>query len=132
MLLNTLLTRFARFPKFLVYDFSCGAFRVAVGKIGWLLMDCTIVSERFHIFNHLCSDFFDPWSYSAADGVDSGDPEQRNAPIRRIQNTLQGRGRCPTPTYLPTRRACLITKRRQRVTLEWSACRKTSTSLART
>lgn len=100
VLLNMLLTRFARLPRFLVYDFSCGAFRVALGKIGWLLMDCTIVSDRFHIFNHLCSDAFDPRSYTALDGVDSGAPEQRNAPIRRIQTTLQGMGVAPYTNLL--------------------------------
>lgn len=100
VLLNMLLTRFARLPRFLIYDFSCGAFRVALGKIGWLLMDCTIVSDRFHIFNHLCSDAFDPRSYTALDGVDSGAPEQRNAPIRRIQTTLQGMGVAPYTNLL--------------------------------
>lgn len=100
VLLNMLLTRFARLPHFLVYDFACGAFRVALGKIGWLLMDCTILSDRFHIFNHLCSDAFDRHSYAHMDGVDSGAPEQRNVPIRRIQTTLQGMGVVPYTNLL--------------------------------
>lgn len=100
VLMNMLLTRFARLPRFLVYDFACGAFRVALGKIGWLLMDCTILSDRFHIFNHLCSDAFDPRSYAKMDGVDSGAPEQRNAPIRRLQTTLQGMGVIPYTNLL--------------------------------
>lgn len=100
VLLNMLLTRFARLPRFLIYDFSCGAFRVALGKIGWLLMDCTIVSYRFHILNHLCSDALDLRSYTKLDGVDSGAPEQRNAPIRRIQTTLQGMGVAPYTNLL--------------------------------
>ena len=107
VLLNMLLTRFARIPKFLVYDFACGAFRVALGKVGWLLMDCTVVSDRFHIFNHLCSDAFDPRSYSKMDGADSGAPEQRNAPIRRIQTSLQGMGVVPYTNLLAYQTAIL-------------------------
>lgn len=95
VLLNMLLTLFARLPRFLIYDFACGAIRVALGRLGWLLMDCTVLSDRFHIFNHLCSDAFDPRSYAMMDGVDTGAPEQRNAPIRRIQTTLQGMGVVP-------------------------------------
>jgi len=107
VLLNMLLTRFARIPRFLIYDFACGAFRVALGKVGWLLMDCTVVSDRFHIFNHLCSDAFDPRSYAEMDGADSGAPEQRNAPIRRIQTTLQGMGVEPYTNLLAYQTAIL-------------------------
>jgi len=107
VLLNMLLTRFARLPHFLIYDFACGAFRVALGKLGWLLMDCTVVSDRFHIFNHLCSDAFDPRSYKKMDGADTGAPEQRNAPIRRIQTTLQGMGVEPYTNLLAYQTAIL-------------------------
>jgi len=107
VLLNMLLTRFARLPHFLIYDFACGAFRVALGKLGWLLMDCTVVSDRFHIFNHLCSDVFDPRSYMKMDGADTGAPEQRNAPIRRIQTTLQGMGVEPYTNLLAYQTAVL-------------------------
>jgi len=107
VLLNMLLTRFARLPHFLIYDFACGAFRVALGKLGWLLMDCTMVSDRFHIFNHLCSDAFDPRSYQKMDGADTGAPEQRNAPIRRIQTTLQGMGVEPYTNLLAYQTAIL-------------------------
>lgn len=95
VLLNMLLKRCALLPRFHIYDCACGAFRMALGRLGWLLMDCTVVSDRFHIFNHLCSDAFDPRSYVTMDGVDTGAPEQRNAPIRRIQTTLQGMGVVP-------------------------------------
>lgn len=98
--LNMLLTRFGRVPRFLIYDFACEAFRVALGKLGWLLLDCTVVSDRFHIFNHLCSDALDPRSYTKLDGVDKGAPEPRNAPIRRIQMTLQGMGVVPYTNLL--------------------------------
>ncbi|OSX74570.1 hypothetical protein BU14_0283s0004 [Porphyra umbilicalis] len=107
VLLNMLLTRFARIPRLLIYDFACGAFRVALGKVGWLLMDCTVVSDRFHIFNHLCSDAFDPRSYAEMDEADSGAPEQRNAPIRRIQTTLQGMGVEPYTNLLAYQTAIL-------------------------
>lgn len=107
VLLSMLLTRFARVPRFLINDFACGAFRVALGKLGWLLMDCTVVSDRFHIFNHLCSDAFDPRSYAKMDGVDTGAPEQRNAPIRRIQTTLQGMGVVPYTNLLAYQTAIL-------------------------
>jgi len=107
VLLSMLLTRFARLPHFLIYDFACGAFRVALGKLGWMLMDCTVVSDRFHIFNHLCSDAFDPRSYQKMDGADTGAPEQRNAPIRRIQTTLQGMGVEPYTNLLAYQTAVL-------------------------
>jgi len=107
VLLSMLLTRLARIPKFLIYDFACGAFRAALGKLGWLLLDCTVVSDRFHIFNHLCSDAFDPRSYAEMDGADSGAPEQRNAPIRRIQTTLQGMGVVPYTNLLAYQTAIL-------------------------
>lgn len=100
VLLNMLLIRLARHPRFLIYDFACGAFRVALGNIGWLLIDSTILSDRFHIFNHLCSDAFVPRFYTDMDGVDSSAPEQRNAPIRRIQTTLQGMGVMPYNSLL--------------------------------
>lgn len=37
--LNMLLTRFGRVTRFLIYDIACGALRVALGKLGWLLLD---------------------------------------------------------------------------------------------
>ena len=92
VLLNMLLTRFTRLPHFLIHNFACGAFRMALGNVGWMLWDCNVISDWFHIFNHLCSDAFDPRSYKKMDGADSGVPEQRNAPIRRIQRALQGMG----------------------------------------
>lgn len=107
VLLNMLLTRFARLPRFLIYDFACGVFPVAIGKVGWLLMDCTVLSDRFHIFNHLCSDAFDPRSYAKMDGMDTGAPEQRNAPIKRIQTTLQGMGVVPYTNLLAYQTAIL-------------------------
>jgi len=104
---NVLLTRFARIPELLPYEFACGAFRVALGNVGWLLMDCTVVPDRFHIFNHLCSDAFDPRSYSKIDGADSGAPGKRNAPIRRIQTSFQGMGVVPYTNLLAYQTAIL-------------------------
>jgi len=92
VLLNMLVTRFGKMPHFLIYDFVCGAFRAALGKVAWLISDCKILSDRLHIFNHLCSDLFDPRSYTAMDGVDTESPEQRNAPIRNIHHSLRGMG----------------------------------------
>lgn len=105
VLLNMLLSRFARLPRFLIYEFSCGAFRVPLGKLAWLLLDCTVVSDRFQIFNHL--DPFDPRSYAKLDGVDAGAPEQRSAPIRRIQTTLQNMGVVPYTNLLAYQTAIL-------------------------
>lgn len=107
VLLNMPFTRFSRLPHFLIYDFACGAFRVALGKLGWLLMDCTVVSDGFHIFNYLCSDALDPRSYMRMDGADTGAPEQRNAPIRRRRTTLQGMGVEPYTNLLAYQTAVL-------------------------
>lgn len=65
------------------------------------------MSDRFHIFNHLCSDAFDPLSYTKLDGVDTGASEPRNAPIRRIQMTLQGMGVVPYTNLLAYQTAML-------------------------
>jgi len=105
VLLNMLLTRFVRLPHFLIYKLTCGAFRVAHGKLGLLLMDCTVVSDRFHFFNHLCSVAFDPRSYMKMDGADTDAPEQRNSPIRRIQTTQQSMGVEPYTNLIAYQRA---------------------------
>eukprot|EP00170_Pyropia_yezoensis_P003371 contig_14096_g3378 len=96
VLLNILIKRFLKASRFLVHDLGCGVFCAALGKIAWLLAYRTIVSGGFHSFNQLCSNLFDPRSYRNMDGVGTGAPEQRNAPIQSIQGTLRGTG---VPNY---------------------------------
>ena len=132
VLLNMLVTRFGKMPHFLVYDFGCGAFRAALGKVAWLLADCTVLSDRFHIFNHLCSDLFDPRSYTAMDGVDTGAPEQQNAPIRNIQNSLRGMGVQNYTALLAYKTAIFNHEAQMRAKWVPSACPMMRTCLGRT
>lgn len=74
VLLNKLIKRFLKAPRFLVHDLGCGVLRAALGKIAWLLAYRTIVSGGFHSFDQLCSNLFDPRSYRNTDGVGSGAP----------------------------------------------------------
>jgi len=91
-LLNALLAYFALLFHFVVYDFGCGALRSALGKLPWLLALLVIVSDLFHIVNHLCSDALHPSSYNGLDGANSVAHEQRNAPINLMRRTLRACG----------------------------------------
>eukprot|EP00168_Porphyra_purpurea_P014328 TRINITY_DN4091_c0_g1_i7.p1 TRINITY_DN4091_c0_g1~~TRINITY_DN4091_c0_g1_i7.p1 ORF type:complete len:339 (+),score=48.53 TRINITY_DN4091_c0_g1_i7:698-1714(+) len=91
-LLNALLSYFALLPHVVIYDFGCGALRSALGKLPWLLAVLIIVSDLFHIVNHLCGDALHPSSYTVLDGANSVAHEQRNAPINRLRQTLRACG----------------------------------------
>jgi len=91
-LLNALLSYFALLPHFVVYDFGCGALRSALGKLPWLLAVLVVVSDLFHIVNHLCGDALHPRSYTALDEANTVAHEQRNAPINRLRQTLRACG----------------------------------------
>lgn len=91
-LLNALLSYFALLPTFVVYDFGCGALRSAIGKLWLFIALVTIVSDLFHIVNHLCSDALHPRSYSGLDHANSVAHEQRNAPINLMRRSLRACG----------------------------------------
>lgn len=55
-LLNDIITRFALLPHFIIYDFGCGALRGAVGKLPVFVALVVIITDLFHILNHVCSD----------------------------------------------------------------------------
>lgn len=59
-LLNTIITRFALLPQHIIYNFGCGAVHSALTKLPWLLCDCTVSSDEFHVVNHVCSVSMDP------------------------------------------------------------------------
>jgi len=91
-LLNAIITRFALLPHFVVYDFGCGALRSAVGKLPVFVALVVIISDLFHIFNHVCSDIFNPRSYAPLDGKNTVAHEQRNSPIAAMMKTLRACG----------------------------------------
>ena len=91
-LLNAIITRFALLPHFVVYDFGCVALRSAVGKLPVFVALVVIISDLFHIFNHVRSDIFNPRSYSTLDGKNTVAHEQRNSPIAKMMRTLRASG----------------------------------------
>jgi len=91
-LLNAIFTRFALLPHFIVYEFWCGALRSAVGMLPVFVALVVIVSDLFHIVNHVCSDIFNPRSYSPLDGKNTVAHEQRNSPIAAMIKTLRACG----------------------------------------
>lgn len=91
-LLNAIITRFALLPHFIVYDFGCGALRSALGKLPLFVAIVVIISDLFHIVNHVCSDIFNPRSYSPMDGKNTVAHEQRNSPIAAMMKTLRACG----------------------------------------
>jgi len=93
VLINALLSRFPRLPRYLVYDFACGVVRCAMVKLPWMLRDLSVVSDRFHVCNHTCSHFFNANSYGELDFKNTLTHEQRNATIRKMEKILRGAGR---------------------------------------
>jgi len=93
VLINTLLTRFPKLPRYLVYDFACGVVRCAMVKLQWMLRELSVVSDRFHVCNRTCSHFYDANSYGELDLKNTLTHEQRNAAIRNMQAILRGAGR---------------------------------------
>jgi len=91
-LLNAIITRFALLPYCVVYDFSCGALHSAVGKLPGFVALVVIISDLFHIVNHVYSDIFIPRPYSPLDGKNTVAHEQRNAPIAAMIKTLRACG----------------------------------------
>eukprot|EP00170_Pyropia_yezoensis_P002060 contig_8762_g2064 len=83
-LLNAILSHFALLPHYVIYDFACGALRSAIGKLPFFVALVVLVSDLFHIVNHLCSDALHPRSYSPLDKANTVAHEQRNAPINLL------------------------------------------------
>ena len=91
-LLDAIITRFSYLPRFIVYDFGCGAVRSALGKLPWLLAVSTVVSDAFHIINHVCSKFFAPASFTILKHMNTVAHEQRNRAIKALKRVLAACG----------------------------------------
>eukprot|EP00170_Pyropia_yezoensis_P003167 contig_13306_g3174 len=91
-LLNTIMTRFALLPEYIIYDFGCGAVRSALTKLLWLLCDSTILSDEFHVVNHMCSVSLDPRSFLTLNKANTVAPEQRNRAIKLLSRVLRASG----------------------------------------
>ncbi|OSX80735.1 hypothetical protein BU14_0033s0079 [Porphyra umbilicalis] len=84
-LLDAVITRLAKLPRFIVYDFGCGAVRSALGKLPWLLAGSTVVSDAFHVINHVCSKFLAPALFSVLKHINTDAHEQRNRAIKALK-----------------------------------------------
>lgn len=91
-LLDAILSHFALLPHYVIDDFACGALRSAIGKLPFFVALVVLVSDLFHIVNHLCSDALHPRSYSPLDKANTVAHEQRNAPINLLRRTLSSVG----------------------------------------
>jgi len=91
-LLDAVITRFAKLPRFIVYDFGCGAVRSALGKLPWLLAGSTVVSDAFHVINHVCSKFLAPALFSVLKHINTVAHEQRNRAIKALKRVLAASG----------------------------------------
>ena len=88
-ILNILLSRFERQPKYIVYDFACGLQRVAMNSLWWSFRNSTFVSDAFHSVNHSCSRIFHPRSYKDLDICNTVSHEQRNRPIAELKKSFR-------------------------------------------
>lgn len=84
ILLNLLIAYFPLLPKFLVYDFACGAFKCAVLTLPLVVGYTQFVSDMFHISNYLCTLIYHVKCHAGMDARNSIAHEQRNAHIRRL------------------------------------------------
>lgn len=113
---NTILSRFALLPTFIVYDRGRGALRSALGKLAFFVARVTIVSDLFHIVNHLCSDALHPRSYTGLEGVNTVAHEQRKAPINLMRRTLRSCGQDEYLSVLQLENVCYNVMARARST----------------
>lgn len=91
-LLNAVITRFAKLPTYVVYDFGCGAVRTALTKLPWLLSSSTLSSDEFHVVNHVCSIALDPRSFATLDMANTVAHEQMNRAIKLLSRVLRASG----------------------------------------
>jgi len=91
-LLNTIISRFALLPEYIIYDFGCGAVRSALTKLPWLLRGSTISSDEFHVVNHVCSVALDPRSFLTLNKANTVAHEQRNRAIKLLSRVLRASG----------------------------------------
>jgi len=91
-LLNTIISRFAVLPEYIIYDFGCGAVRSTLTKLPWLLRDSTVTSDEFHVVNHVCSIALDPRSFLTLNKANTVAHEQRNRAIKLLSRVLRASG----------------------------------------
>lgn len=91
-LLNAIISRFVLLPHFFVYDFGWGVLRSAVGNLLLFLAFVVIISDLFHVVNHVCNDKFNRRSFSPLDGKNTVAHEQQNSPIAAMMKSLRAFG----------------------------------------
>jgi len=58
-----------------------------------MLLEMSVVSDRFHVCNHTCIHVYNANSYGELDVKSTLTHEQRNASIRKMEAVLRGAGR---------------------------------------
>lgn len=77
--------------------------RSALGKLPWLLAISTVVSDAFHIVNHVFSKFFAPPSFTGLKHVNTVAHEQRNRAIKALKRVLAATGQVEYTSILSYR-----------------------------
>eukprot|EP00168_Porphyra_purpurea_P017377 TRINITY_DN5991_c0_g1_i1.p1 TRINITY_DN5991_c0_g1~~TRINITY_DN5991_c0_g1_i1.p1 ORF type:complete len:314 (-),score=61.46 TRINITY_DN5991_c0_g1_i1:27-968(-) len=90
--LDAIITRFSYLPRFIVYDIGCGAVRPALGKLPWMLAVSNVVSDAFHIINHVCSKFFAPASFNIPKHMNTVAHDQCSRAIKALKRVLAACG----------------------------------------
>lgn len=89
---DVLVSRFASFPPYIIYDSACGVYKSAVNSLWWVVQSTTLVSDPFHANNHTCSPAFVPSAHVNLNMLNTVSHEQRNRPIANIKGSLQQTG----------------------------------------
>ena len=87
--MDMLMSRFPKLPRFIVYDFACGLLKSSQHTLWWAILDTTFLSDRFHIGNHTCHNGFHPDSHNEMNGRNTLSHEQRNRPIAKMKESLR-------------------------------------------
>ena len=66
--------------------------RSALAKLPWVLAVSTVVSDAFHIINHVCSKLFAPASFTTLKHMNTVAHEQRNRAIKALKRVLSACG----------------------------------------
>ncbi len=89
VVLDIILSRFTKLPRFIVYDFACGLYSSAIHCLWWAIKDTTITTDNFHSNNHCCSPGFLPRAHTGLDSRNTVSHEQRNRGIKLLCKSLR-------------------------------------------
>lgn len=83
---STLITRFKKLPKVIIYDNGCNLYEYCHNRAPDIFRDTVILSDGFHFMNHTnCSISFDSCIYPFLKGISSVTHEQKNANLAKFK-----------------------------------------------